>query len=244
MRRQTARTQVRQFLDDVQFEVTNQLTGADPRRPARAARRVHRPARRAAAHLHRRRQAGPGGRPADAGRAARQPGGPSSTSRLATLKQHRRDASPQERRDERTPTAGATRPTESPPGRWRWPAASRSSSAPPATQRGTRDPGAAQRPAAGRHRRPGQGRQVDAAQRARRRAAGADRRRRVHAASCRWYRKGIGYEVQRPAAGRRRPGARVQAATTGALDIELGEPDRARRRAGSTSAGRRRPSSR
>jgi len=27
MRRQTARTQVRQFLDDVQFEVTNQLTG-------------------------------------------------------------------------------------------------------------------------------------------------------------------------------------------------------------------------
>ena len=37
-------------------------------------------------------------------------------------------------------------------------------------------------PAAGRHRRPGQGRQVDAAQRARRRAAGADRRRRVHPA--------------------------------------------------------------
>ena len=44
----------------------------------------------------------------------------------------------------------------------------------------TRD-AAARRAAPGRHRRPGQGRQVDAAQRAGRRAPGGDRRRRVHA---------------------------------------------------------------
>ena len=77
MRRQTARTQVRQFLDDVQFEVTNQLTGVvrDIQRELRDEFTVA--ARRAAADVHRRGEAGPGGRPADAGAS-----GPSAASEL------------------------------------------------------------------------------------------------------------------------------------------------------------------
>ena len=51
----------------------------------------------------------------------------------------------------------------------------------PYQEQAPRDPRAARGSAARRHRRSGEGRQVDAAQRARRRAPGADRRRRVHA---------------------------------------------------------------
>ena len=69
MRRQTARTQVRQFLDDVQFEVDNQISAVvrDIQRELRD--EFTDAARRAAAHVHRRGQAGPGGRPADPERA-------------------------------------------------------------------------------------------------------------------------------------------------------------------------------
>ena len=105
----------------------------------------------------------------------------------------------------------------------------------PTTRQG--DPRAARGTAARRDRRTRQGRQVDAAQRARRRAARAHRRRRVHP-----HRVVVpqGHELpgQRRAARRPRPAARVQARTT-APSTSSSAASPSVTCAGSTCAGRR-----
>ena len=74
------------------------------------------------------------------------------------------------------------------------------------------------------HRRPGEGRQVDAAERAGRRGAGADRRRRVHAGSSPGTSAATTVRVVAVPHGRAAPSSARTAASGGALDVDLGAP--------------------
>ena len=148
-----ARQQVRQFLDDVQFEVGEPDQHRRPRRAAGPARRVHRAARPAPAHLHRRRQARPGGCPAHR-RGAQAADGPDRR-QPGVARRRSRPPSPERRHERQRATQAVIDVLER-----------LEQEEPAALTAAARDPRAGGRAAARRHRRPGQGREVHVAQRA------------------------------------------------------------------------------
>ena len=219
-RRQAARSQVRQFLDDVQFEMGNQI--------GNLIREIQRDLRdefsdrigELRAHLHRDRAAG-AGRRAEVGAGTSDSAAPNSTRRWPR--------SPRSTRRSRRWRCERARELRCRRCARRRPRPGRRCTQPGGARTGAGGGRSAQRSAARGHRRSREGRQVHAAERAGRRAAGADRCRRVHAhrqlataaaPATRWS------AMLRD--GRTEPLAFTRAG--GALDIKLGALDEKRHR--------------